>query len=340
MVGALVIAGAHGCGASDTTGSPAAASAVATTGAMLEEAASANAASAGAITTTLADAAAPETASARAVTTVEDAARPRAAAPEAPPDARLVDRHPSLAYYPGTSARLHAALAGADVRERLAALAESLAPYRWPDAYDWDRHGFIDLAGPRPGFVTRVSGVLVPQDPDRHDLGCAGGFLEGVRMAWLPDLAVEDLDRCEPAGQVEGGPDACDPEHDYGWLALANITRRLRPAQLPEGPRLFEFGPNHPGAVDRIAAPDTMHLCTVSHQSATRAKARYHHHMMIVAGAGDSVDVFDTTGARGVAYIRLPLPRFRRYCTAMLAASEEFRYISRSTRLTCVRVAG
>ena len=256
-------------------------------------------------------------------------------------DPVIADRYPSLAYYPGPSAAVHAALARQDSATRvLTALADSLAPYRWPSALDWDRQGFIDPHGPRPGFVTRIAGVLIEQTSDRHDLGCAGGFLEGVRLTLLPQLAVDDLDRCAWDVPVDGAPTRCDPEHAYGWLALANVAARLRDDQLPEGRRLIEIDPRDRVGLDRLAAPDAMHLCTVSHASATRTDDRYHHHLMIVLGTPEhgGYEVFDTTGARGVALTPMSGDHFFRYCTTLLAAHRVFRYVSRSTRLTCLPV--
>jgi len=270
--------------------------------------------------------------------TVAPATPPRE--PE-PVDALIADRYPSLAHYPGLNAALQAALARRDPpREIFAALADSLAPYRWPSALDWDRQGFIDPHGPRPGFVTRIAGALIEQTSDRHDLGCAGGFLEGVRLTLLPQLAVDDLDRCAYDLAVDGAPTGCDPEHAYGLLALTNVAARLQSEQLPEGPRLFEIGPEDQIGFDRLAAPDAMHLCTVSHASSTRNNDRYHHHLMIVLGTAehDGYEVFDTTGTRGVALTPMSRSRFFRYCTSLLAANRVYRYVARSARLTCLPV--
>ena len=257
-------------------------------------------------------------------------------------DPALADRHPSLAYYPSLAAALPAALFGGGPREILAALVASMAPYRWPSALDWDRHGFIDLHGPRPGFVTRVSGALISQPGDRHDLGCAGGFLEGVRLTLVPDLAIGELDRCDVAADaVAGGPTACEPQRDYGWLALRNIAVRLRPSQLPVGPRLITLAPERAEDLDRLSAAGAMHLCTVSHEANARGRLRLHHHMMIVLARGesDAFDVFDTTGIRGVALARMTRARFAEYVSVQLAASREFRYARSSAQLICLPVA-
>ena len=255
-------------------------------------------------------------------------------------EAALADPYPSLRHYPDGGPRPRAPLAGpAGPREVLVALAEHMAPHRWPDAIDWDRHGFIDLHGARPGFVTRVAGALVPQTGGRCDLGCAGGFLGGVRLTLLPGLAIDELDRCGPeAAAVAGGPGRCGPEHEDGWLALAAIAARLAPTQLPEGPKLLEIGPTDAAGIDRLAAAGAMHLCTVSHAATAQAGARFYHHMMIVLGTpgGAALDVFDTTGARGVSLVTMTRERFFRYCTTQLAANVEFRYVRRSARLSCL----
>jgi len=253
----------------------------------------------------------------------------------------LVDRYPSLEYYPDLGARMAVALAGGRPREILAGIAESVAVYRWPSMLDWDRHGFIDVHGGRPGFVTRVAGASISQPVDRHDLGCAGGFLEGVRMTLVPDLAIDELDRCEVAVAVAGGPVDCEPQRAYGWLALRNIAARLRPSQLPAGRRLFELAPERQASLDPLAVPGAMHLCTVSHESTAQGGQRLYHHLMIVLATAEAgaLEVFDTTGIRGVALTRMTRDRFLHYCATLLGASREYRYTSRSARLTCLPVA-
>ncbi len=267
---------------------------------------------------------------------------PRIAPP--PLDSALADRYPSLDHYPAVDGRLELLKMlerGEDAREVLAALAACMAPYRWPSMNDWDRHGFIALDGPVSGYVTRVSGGVVSQPSDRHDLGCAGGFLEGVRLTLLPRLAIEDLDRCGTERPVEGEPAGCDPGREYGWLALKNIAARLDAAQLPMGARLIEVDVHREEGLAALAAPGAMHLCTVSHVSATHGRSRFYHHMMIVLGTadGEALDVFDTTGGRGVSVVTMPRERFVGYCTIMLRNNREFRYVGRSTELKCLPVA-
>lgn len=276
-----------------------------------------------------------------AVSSSRPAARPASPAPAV--DSRLVDRYPSLEYYPAIEPPLRAALErGADAREVLAALEANLAPHRWPGMFDWDRHGFISLAGALQGHVTRISGELVRQPVDRHDLGCAGGFLEGVRLTLLPRLGIDELDRCgDELGRVQGAPARCDPDHEYGLLALANIAARLDERRLPAGARLLELDVADAASLDGLFASRSMSLCTVSHVSGAYDRARYYHHMMIVLGTpdGDSLDVFDTTGGRGVSLLRMPRSRFVRYLTVMLRSNREFRYLGRGTGLTCLPVA-
>jgi hypothetical protein len=111
--------------------------------------------------------------------------------------------YPSLEHYPSVAPALTAALARRHGPSILAGLDESLRPYRWPDAVSWENTGFIRLAGEGTraegeplGFVRRVGGNVLAQD-GTHDLGCAGGFLEGMRLLWLPDLTIEDLGDCD-----------------------------------------------------------------------------------------------------------------------------------------------
>lgn len=255
-------------------------------------------------------------------------------------DASLADRYPSLVYYPEVGAGLQNALRdGAAPREILSALSETMAPYRWPTASDWDRAGFIDMDAATPGFVTRTWGKSVSQPTDRHDLGCTGGFIEAVRLLLLPRLALADIERCDPdTFSIEGGPRRCDPEHDFGRLAIANIAARLQPGQLAGGRRFVELVPTEPAARAELAVPGAMHLCTVSHQSGARGGERFHHHMVIALGEPDALWIFDTTGVRGVAIEAMSDERFVRYFTRLLGSNREYRYVPRSARLTCLAV--
>jgi hypothetical protein len=227
-------------------------------------------------------------------------------------------------------------------REILAKVAESLVAYRWPTMLDWDRNGFIDVQGPRPGFVTRgVGSIDLAADGPPRSRGAPGASSRGVRMTLVPDLAIDELDRCDVAAAVTGGPSGCEPQREYGWLALRNIAARLRPSQLPAGARLFELAPERAASLEPLAVPGAMHLCTLSHESTTQGGARLYHHMMIVLATDDAeaLEVFDTTGIRGVALTRMTRGRFLHYCGKLLAASREYRYSSASARLTCLPVA-
>ncbi|HWB74645.1 MAG TPA: hypothetical protein VG755_06810, partial [Nannocystaceae bacterium] len=127
---------------------------------------------------------------------------------------------------------------------------------------------------------------------------------------------------------------------DFGLLAVANIAARLDPARLPEGPQLVVVAADDDEQLAKLRAPESAHLCTVSHVSAVHRGRRFHHHMMIVLGTaqGDAYDVFDTTGSRGVAVERMSVGRLHTYVRGLLAANRDYRYAPASARLTCVRV--
>ncbi len=254
--------------------------------------------------------------------------------------AMLADRYPSLAYYPSVGASLAEALERrAPAIAILESLGETMAPYRWPSASDWDRGGFVDLDPAAPGFVTRTSAKSVSQSTERYDLGCAGGFLEGVRLLLAPRLGVAELDRCDAdTFAIVGAPSRCDAEHDFGWLAIANIAATLTDPQLERGRALVELSPDDPLAQQRLAQPGATHLCSVSHTARTRANQRFHHHLMITLGGPDGLTVFDTTGTRGVAVETMSTERFVRYCGKLLASNREYHYDWRSARLTCLAV--
>jgi hypothetical protein len=112
------------------------------------------------------------------------AAPPVVALREAPVvvDAVVADRYPSLAYYPDLGAKVAAARSDG-ARAVLAAIVESLKKYRWPSVLDWDRNGFIDVRGARPGFVTRVSGLLKV---------AAGGSARPRVRGWVPRGGADD----------------------------------------------------------------------------------------------------------------------------------------------------
>jgi hypothetical protein len=255
------------------------------------------------------------------------------------PPSALLDRFPSLAFYPAVGAPLRTALQdGAPEATTLAALAETLAPYRWPSSEDWDRAGFIDLDAPVPGFITRIAGGSISQPTGRHDLGCAGGFLEGSRAVVSPRLGVAELERCTAdTFAVEGAPQRCDLDHDFGVLALANIAVALPRERLPAGPTIQTWRPT-PRTHATLARDGAVHLCTVSHASRARKGARFHHHMLIAIGDAEGLQVFDTTGLRGVAIQRMDARRFVRYVSSLLAVNREYQYDAESAELACLEV--
>ncbi len=255
-------------------------------------------------------------------------------------DPAIADRYPSLTHYPAIGAPLQdALLRRAPPVEILAALGEAMVPYRWPSASDWDRAGFIDLDATTPGFVTRTTAKSVSQPTGRHDLGCTGGFLEGVRLVVAPRLSVAELEECAPETfAVIGAPRRCDRDREFGWLALANIAALLPAARLADGQKLFRLDPRDASAHARLAKGGALHLCSVSHEAAARRRQRFHHHMFIALGEPDGLWVFDTTGVRGVAIETMSAERFVRYFTTLLASSREFRYVAKSSRLTCLAV--
>lgn len=264
--------------------------------------------------------------------------------PDPPPqpgevDAAVFDRYPSLVFYPEVAPALVAALTrGASSREILEALAVTFAPWRWPSASDWDRAGFIDTAADTPGFVTRTFGRSVSQPTGRHDLGCAGGFLEGVRMILAPRIDVDEFEHCDESTlAIEGGPERCDQEREFGRIAIANIARTLPDDRLASEAKLVELRADADTHAT-LAKPGAMHLCTVSHRAAARHRDRYFHHMLVALGEPDGLWVFDTTGVKGVALERMEIDRFIRYCTTLLGSNREYRYVADTARLTCVAV--
>jgi hypothetical protein len=266
---------------------------------------------------------------------------PEAARAPVDPDAALLDRYPSLVFYPAIGNELVAALTqGGSPRKILDGLAVTFAPWRWPSASDWDRSGFIDTDAEAPGFVTRTYARSVSQPTGRHDLGCAGGFLEGVRMILAPRLGVAELEHCDATTlAIEGGPERCDQEREFGRIAIANIARTLPDDRLASGATLVELRADA-GTHAVLAKPGALHLCTVSHRAATRRRDRYFHHMLIALGETDGLWVFDTTGVKGVAIEKMEVDRFIRYCTTLLGSNREYRYIADTARLTCVAVTG
>lgn len=278
----------------------------------------------------------------------DEPAAPRLDAPvaAAEPVARADDgddewlaRYPSLAYYPARSPELLAGLRTGAAREILRGLATSWAGAGFAGTEEWERLAHIRLAAPS-GFARTQAGEAVPLPSGRSDLGCLGGFLEGVRMLWLPTLELAELTACEPPGGFE----TCDAGAHAGRAALLQIAGRLPPEALPGGVTLAELrvGRGSPETLLAALGPEPLHLCTVSHRSRARDGARMFHHMMIVDAALDRLGrlrVFDTTGRAGVAYRAMSRERLQRYVRDLLARSDAFRYDPDSAQLTCLAVA-
>jgi hypothetical protein len=244
-----------------------------------------------------------------------------------------------LAHYPAVSPALSSALARAHGPSILAGLDESLRPYRWPDAVSWENTGFIRLEGDGPlGYVRQVGANVLAQD-GTHDLGCAGGFLEGMRLLWLPTLALEDLGDCDAPTRtgVTGAAFACDDEASWGLVAIANLAARLPEHALPRGRTITVRTVADASAAAELYTPGVLHLCTVSHVS-RRKRGRWHHHMMAIT-ADDQPRIlrtFDTTGVNAVSWRQMKIERLPWYVNEALAVNPEFRYHRGSTELHCV----
>jgi hypothetical protein len=247
--------------------------------------------------------------------------------------------YPSLEHYPAIAPTLVAALEREHGASILAGLDESLRPYRWPDAVSWESTGFIRLEGDGPlGFVRRVGGNVLAQD-GTHDLGCAGGFLEGMRLLWLPTLTIEDLGDCEApvrAG-VTGAAFDCEDASAWGLVAIANLAARLPEHALPNGRAITVRSPIDASAAAELYTPGVLHLCTVSHVS-RRRRGRWHHHMMAITADEEPtiLRTFDTTGVGAVAWRQMRIERLPWYVDDALATNPDFRYQRGSTELHCL----
>ena len=251
----------------------------------------------------------------------------------------------SWAFYPAVDPMLREALADGERADALLdALVRTLAPYRWNGAEAWDNLGFIRTTDDAPrGFVTRVDGALEMQPPGSYSLGCAGGFLEGLRVTLTPALEMEDLRRCDEGTLATLGalaPATCEPEA-FGLHAIANAARAAEAAGvLAEPPVPLRIEPHDPKALGPLALPGALQLCTVSHEPTVGPRTRLYHHMMIVMRAMGprALMLFDTTGFRGVAMRRVDPPVLSRYVTQALARNDEHRYDPASARLDCITV--
>lgn len=251
----------------------------------------------------------------------------------------------SWAFYPAVDPMLRDALAGGERADALLeALVHTLAPFRWSGVDDWDNLGFIRTADDAPrGFVTRVDGALQMQPPGSYSLGCAGGFLEGLRVTLTPMLEMEDLRQCDEGTLATLGtlaPATCEPEA-FGLHAIANAARAAETAGvLSQPPVPLRIEPHEPEALGPLALPGALQLCTVSHEPTIGPRTRLYHHMMIVMRplGPRALMLFDTTGFRGVAMRRVDPPVLSRYVTQALARNDEHRYDPASARLDCMTV--
>jgi hypothetical protein len=261
------------------------------------------------------------------------------ASPNAPHDAL---EPASWAYLPRVDPMLREALAAGEPTEvRLEALVRALAPFRW-QSDDWDNLGFIRTEADAPrGFVTREDGALRMQPDGAYSLGCAGGFLEGVRVALAPALEMAELQHCDAATLAILGttaPSTCKPE-DFGLHAIANAARAAAAAGVLETPAVpLRLDPHDPAALAPLMAPGVVQLCTVSHEPTVGPPTRLHHHLMIVLRATGprAMSLFDTTGYRGVAMRRIDAAGLSSYATKALARNEAHRYDPASARIDCL----
>ncbi|MDC0673882.1 hypothetical protein [Nannocystis radixulma] len=253
-------------------------------------------------------------------------------------DADLLQRYPSLVHFPRVPQALAAALRTRDAAAIFRGIELAFEPDRWADVDAWERLGHIRLAEPA-GFCRTDAGVPVRLSPGTYDLGCLGGFLEGVRLLWLPRLELADLVPCDPPRGFE----SCQDGAHAGRAALLQIAARLPPDALPRGLDLLDLrlAELDPDALVAALVPDALNLCSVSHRARARAGERMYHHMMIVDPARDRVGrvrVFDTTGAAGVALRPMRPGRLHSYARRLLALHETFRYDPDSAQLTCLPV--
>jgi hypothetical protein len=255
----------------------------------------------------------------------------------------------SWAFYPALDRALIDAF---DRRARadlvLAALADTLAPFRWPTADDWDNTGFVSTEPDgAQGFLTRAGAGAgagwVPQVPGEFQLGCAGGYLEGVRAILVPDLQMSALRHCDAdtlAALGEHAPAACAPE-GFGLHAIAATAAaaeaRGATSMPPERIHLVPDGPESLAPLSRMGP---VHVCTVSHRSRVDTGVRYHHHMMIVMRTGRprALQVFDTTGHRGVNLREMTPRLLHGYLRSALASNRKHQYDPASTELDCFAI--
>ncbi|MBK6920896.1 MAG: hypothetical protein IPH07_26105 [Deltaproteobacteria bacterium] len=265
--------------------------------------------------------------------------------PPAPQQDDAVELPSSWDHYPELPPSLTAAVRGharADVVLR--ELADALAPHRWAAVEDWDNTGFVRTAadGPR-GFVVRRDGRPLAQDPGEYQLGCAGGFLEGVRAILVPSLEMDDLAHCDAAALASLGaaaPATCAAEN-FGLHAIAAVAAAVERNDAAIAPP--EFVHLEPRDVDDLAPllrPGVVHVCTASHASGVELGTRYHHHMMILLRTPGrrALQMFDTTGFRGVALRELSTRALLTYLGSALSTNAHHHYDPDSTELDCFAI--
>lgn len=259
----------------------------------------------------------------------------------APGTPSIAQRYPSVAHYPNPHPSLLDALERGHASSILQGLARTFAPVR-PHSDDWDRTGHLRLSGATTGFVREANDEVSPQPVGRYDLSCAGGFLEAVRLLFLPRVELEALAHCDDTllASVDGAPGACGHDGDFGLLALANVAALLEPGQLPNGPKIETSRVRTRDDVKADVPHGHARLCTVSHESMTHERRRYHHHMMLMLEPEDNgeVPLFDTTGYNGVHLRARPPNLIAKYAKHALADNERFRYDRDSTVLSCLTV--
>jgi hypothetical protein len=251
----------------------------------------------------------------------------------------------SWAFLPAVDPTLREALAtGEQADVLLEALVRTLAPYRWESVETWDNFGFIRTEDDAPrGFVTRVDGALRMQPEGVYSLGCAGGFLEGLRVLLTPELGMAELQRCDDQTLAVLGPQApaeCRPEA-FGLHAIANAARAAETAGVLARPAVpLQIEPHDPAALAPLLAVGVLQLCTVSHEPTVGARTRLYHHLMILLRPPGprALLLFDTTGYRGVALRRIDTKVMARYSTTALARNDTHHYDPASARIDCMTV--
>jgi hypothetical protein len=251
----------------------------------------------------------------------------------------------SWAFYPVIDPALSRAYdEDANARVVLERLADTLAPYRWASVDDWDNTGYVRIEPDDPrGFVSKASGTLHVQTDGTAQLGCAGGFLEGVRATLAPTLTMDALRVCDQGTLTmlgEIAPAQCDP-WDFGAHAIANVARAVQDEAEIGVPFRIVPVPDDLDALAPLATRGPMHLCTVSHRSRTAGEIRRAHHLMIAIAdpaRRQGVWLFDTTGYRGAVVRLVSLREILRYVRFALASNETYNYDPASAQVDCIPI--